>query len=78
MAELMHVADREGAGARARSAYVMLAALSVVNLFNFMDRLLFSVLLEPMKRELMLTDTQMGVLGGLAFALLFGAAGLVM
>lgn len=78
MAELMHGAGRTGAGTRAQSAYVMLAVLSLVNLFNFMDRLLFSVLLEPMKRELMLTDTQMGILGGVAFAVLFGAAGLVM
>lgn len=78
MSQCVYVADREAAAARAQPAYMMLAALSLINLFNFMDRMLFSVLLEPMKRDLMLSDTQMGVLGGVAFALLFGAAGLVM
>ena len=59
-------------------AYLMLIVLSLVNMFNFMDRILFSVLLEPIKQDLALTDTQMGLLGGIAFGILYGVASLFM
>jgi len=59
-------------------AWLMLVMLSIVNLFNFMDRVLFSVMLEPIKAELMLTDSQMGLIGGVAFGLFFGLASLAM
>jgi MFS transporter, Spinster family, sphingosine-1-phosphate transporter len=55
-----------------------LLVLGGVNLLNFMERVLFSVLLEPIKQDLALSDTQMGVLGGVAFALLYGVFGLLM
>lgn len=61
-----------------RSAYAMLAVLSLVNLCNFTDRVLFSVMMQPMKLDLALSDTQIGLLGGVAFALLYGFAGLFM
>jgi MFS family permease len=57
-------------------AYVMLVILSLINLFNFMDRVLFSVLLEPIKLELSLTDSQMGLIGGVAFGILYGVVGI--
>ena len=38
---------------------------------NFIDRQVLSVLIEPIKRELQLTDTQLGLLSGLAFALFY-------
>jgi predicted MFS family arabinose efflux permease len=51
-------------------AYV-LALLTVVFIINFIDRQVLSVLIEPIKRELQLTDTQLGLLSGLAFALFY-------
>ncbi|PLK27940.1 MFS transporter [Novosphingobium sp. TH158] len=45
--------------------------LLVVYTFNFLDRQILAILAQPVKADLGLSDTQMGVLGGLAFALLF-------
>jgi MFS family permease len=42
-----------------------------VGLCNYIDRLCMSILQVPIKQELGLTDTQLGVLTGLAFSLLY-------
>ncbi len=52
-----------------------LAVLMGVNLFNYMDRSILSVLIEPIKAEFQATDTQMGILTGLAFALFYAICG---
>jgi predicted MFS family arabinose efflux permease len=46
--------------------YVLLI-LTGVFAFSFLDRVIFNVLLEPIRREFGLTDTLMGLLSGLAF-----------
>ena len=43
---------------------------------NFIDRSILAILLEPIKQELLLTDTQLGLLGGLAFALFYTTLGI--
>ena len=43
---------------------------------NFIDRSILSILLEPIKLELELTDTQLGLLGGLAFAIFYATLGI--
>jgi predicted MFS family arabinose efflux permease len=53
----------------------VLALLTLVFIINFIDRQVLSVLIEPIKRELELTDTQLGLLSGLAFALFYVTAG---
>lgn len=63
---------------RLNVAYTMLAVLAVINLMNFMDRVLFSVMLEAIKVDLALSDSQMGIVSGVAFAVLYGAFGLVL
>ncbi|WP_338240798.1 spinster family MFS transporter [Aurantiacibacter hainanensis] len=50
---------------------VVLAMLLVVYIFNFVDRQILSILAAPIQAELQLDDSQMGLLGGLAFALLY-------
>ena len=45
--------------------------LLIVYTFNFLDRQILSILAVPIKADLELTDTQLGALGGLAFALLY-------
>lgn len=52
----------------------MLAFLVVLYVVNFVDRQILSVLLEPIKRDLGASDTQMGLLTGLAFALFYTVA----
>lgn len=55
--------------------FYVLALLTVVFIINFADRQVLSVLIEPIKRELQLSDTQLGLLSGLAFALFYITAG---
>lgn len=43
---------------------------------NFIDRSILSILLEPIKNELLLSDTQLGLLGGLAFAMFYATLGI--
>ncbi len=57
-------------------AYYVLGALTLVSFFNYMDRMVLAVLVEPIKRDLNLSDTQIGVLSGLAFAVLYATCGL--
>lgn len=43
---------------------------------NSMDRSLISIVGQPMKTDLGLTDSQLGLLGGTAFALLYAFGGI--
>lgn len=45
--------------------------LLLVYTFNFLDRQILSILAQGVKADLHLTDTQLGLLGGLAFAALY-------
>ena len=53
-----------------------LSVLVVVYTFNFIDRQILSILLEPIKRDLGLSDTQLGLLTGFAFALFYATLGI--
>ena len=52
-------------------ARLVLAMLLIVYVFNFLDRMLLSILFAPTQADLKLSDGQMGLLGGLAFAVLY-------
>ncbi|WP_442866746.1 spinster family MFS transporter [Aurantiacibacter sp. MUD61] len=52
-------------------ANFVLAMLLLVYIFNFLDRMMLSILAAPIQADLGLSDTQMGLLGGLAFAVLY-------
>ncbi len=54
-----------------KGRYVALALLVVVYALNFLDRQIISILKDPIAEELGLSDTQLGLMGGLAFALLY-------
>lgn len=62
--------------ARVNSRGYVLTMLTVVSFFNFLDRSVISVLIEPIKLDLNLTDSQMGLIAGFAFALLYSTLGL--
>lgn len=49
----------------------MLLMLGLVSVFNYVDRTILSILQEPIKQELGLSDGQLGLLTGLAFALFY-------
>lgn len=59
----------------ANRGYVLLI-LVVVYTFNFIDRQIIGILAVPIKADLALTDTQLGLMGGLAFALFYTALGI--
>ncbi len=50
--------------------------LVLVYTFNFIDRQIIGILAVPIKAELALSDTQLGLMGGLAFALFYTALGI--
>lgn len=56
-------------------AYVLFI-LVVVYTFNFIDRVIVGILAQPIKVELGLTDTQLGWMGGPAFALFYTFLGI--
>lgn len=53
-----------------------LSVLVVVYTFNFVDRQILSILMEPIKHDLGLSDTQLGLLTGFAFALFYATLGI--
>jgi MFS family permease len=58
------------------AAWHSVAVLMLMYVFSFIDRTTISLLVEPMKRDLHISDTQIGMLQGLAFALLYTFLGL--
>jgi MFS family permease len=54
---------------------VVLATLILAYTFNFLDRQILGILAGPIKAELGLTDSQLGLMGGLAFALFYTGLG---
>jgi predicted MFS family arabinose efflux permease len=54
---------------------VALAMLFVVGTINFVDRQLLAMLIEPIRADIALSDTQFGLLTGLAFALFYAGMG---
>ncbi|MCJ2178192.1 spinster family MFS transporter [Novosphingobium album (ex Hu et al. 2023)] len=53
----------------------VLAMLLLVYVFNFVDRQILAILAAPIQADLDLSDAQMGMLGGLAFAILYSTLG---
>jgi len=57
-------------------AYYVLGVLFVVYIFNFIDRQILAILLQPIKEDLKISDTALGFLTGFAFAVFYTFAGL--
>jgi MFS family permease len=56
---------RTGPGGR------VLLVLLLAYIFNFVDRQIISILAKPIQKALHLTDTELGLMGGIAFALFY-------
>lgn len=63
-------------GRRSTRPAIALGLLLLVYIFNFADRVLLGVMAMPIKEDLYLTDTQLGLLGGTAFALFYATLGI--
>lgn len=57
-------------------AWLTVAVLFIAYIFSFIDRMIIGLLVEPMKADLNLTDTQISLLQGLAFATFYTLVGL--
>jgi MFS family permease len=68
-------ATRAGPAPLAYRSYVLFV-LVLVYTFNFIDRQIVGILAVPIKSELHLSDSQLGVMGGLAFALFYTLLGI--
>jgi len=62
----------------AKGAWYTLVILTLVYVSNSIDRTAMSILIEPVKAEFKLSDSQLGLLTGLAFGLTYALAGLPM
>lgn len=56
--------------------YYALAVLVIGYVVNFVDRQILAVLLEPIRQDLFFSDFQLGLLGGLAFAIFYATLGI--
>lgn len=61
---------------RISSPNVVLVFLLLAYILNFLDRQILGILLEPIKAEFKFTDSELGVLTGPAFALVYSLVGL--
>lgn len=68
--------EKEASGLTSSYRSYALGLLVVVNVFNYLDRQILSILLESIKRDLQLSDTALGFLTGIAFALFYTFAGI--
>ncbi len=71
----MSATSPNSAPSRRRANYV-LGVLFLVYVFNFIDRQVLSILIGPIKADLEISDTVMGLLAGPAFALFYTLAGI--
>ena len=61
---------------RPRNAWSVVGFLTIAYFFSYIDRYTLGLLIEPIKADLGLTDTQMGLLLGPAFGLLYATTAL--
>jgi MFS family permease len=67
--------SQEAGVSRAGAAHFTLGLLFVISLFNYTDRYMIAILLPNIKADFGLSDTQMGVLTGIAFTLFYVVMG---
>ncbi|MBE1529941.1 putative MFS family arabinose efflux permease [Sphingopyxis sp. OAS728] len=60
-------------GSKLRAGYILFI-LCLISALNYYDRFLIGILVEDLKRDLTLSDSQIGLLSGFAFALVYSIA----
>ena len=53
-----------------------LSLLTIIYALNYLDRNIFSIVLQSIKQDLLLSDTALGLLGGLVFAAFYATLGI--
>ncbi len=57
-------------------AWYVVIVLTLAYTCSFIDRQILTLLIEPIRRDLQITDTQVSLLGGLAFSILYTTLGM--
>src|ERR1700751_1477376 len=70
------VTQTETAAKPSPTRYFVLGLLTIIYALNFLDRTIFNVLIEPIKKEFALSDTMMGLLAGFGFAVFYSLLGI--
>lgn len=73
---MMTLNATRGEGRGHLSDWLVVFLLSAAGMFAFVDRFVLSLLLEPIKHDLALSDKQLGLLNGVAFGLFYAVLGL--
>jgi predicted MFS family arabinose efflux permease len=73
----MTLVDTQVTPHRPRRAWAAVALLAIVGTLNYADRFLPAVLAEPIKEDLALSDTAIGVINGFWFLAVYAVLGLV-
>ncbi|WP_417320175.1 MFS transporter [Emcibacter sp.] len=60
------------------SAWTALSILAFTYLFSFLDRQILTLLIDPIKNDLQISDTEVSLLSGFAFALVYTLTGVFM
>ena len=69
-------AQADAASSPSARRYYVLGLLTIIYALNFLDRTIFNVLIEPIKKEFALSDTAMGLLAGFGFVLFYSLLGI--
>lgn len=72
----MQAVTADAADRARRMRTLTLGLLTLTYFFSYMDRQILAILQEDIIRDLKLSDFQMGILGGLAFALFYAGLGI--
>lgn len=72
----MAAQDTAGIAARESTTRVTLGILTLVYVLNYLDRQILGILSGPIKAEFHLTNTEVGLLNGPAFALVYATLGI--
>ena len=76
MHELGNTTDHAARLAQPRPRLVDVAVLTFTYIVSFVDRTILGLLIEPIKAELSLNDTQIGLVQGMAFGVFYAVMGL--
>ncbi|MFN8862552.1 MAG: spinster family MFS transporter [Gemmatimonas sp.] len=66
----------DAGGLRPVHAWGTVAILTLANVFGFLDRIILSYLVKPLRRDFALTDTEVSLLMGLSFTIFYSLLGL--
>lgn len=75
MEQTLNTTEEEPAGSLAYPWYIVSLCM-LAYIFSFIDRQVISLLIDPIRADLQISDTQFSLLHGLAFAMLYAIAGI--